>query len=418
MADISKITTIDGTTYNIKDSVARREPIETRTYTDVIATANDSQHAGFFFLKLRASNYNERWRVVFRVHATVPGNASNAMYYDTETTCEVWGYANTYGGYYNKNIITSTSYRPIYYTSVFFVSSTGYSNDCANWLGVNLYASTNPTNTSYKRQIVVDLLEYDDCVVEFSDTLYTPDTIPNRAAHTSWYSSTNTSYTNLDAATQGIRMSGDSNTTTIHALYRSSGNFVADSTLYRYELLFHTDENTLTPLNNVSNGYGSTTKAMLTDVAFDPTMPIYYYGTTTTVNANGNIGAGSLYWHYAGVDLRYTFNCGTTLTAHKPFYLVVTPQSDGTCKIADSTPWAQELPSTADGNWYVLLGRTYSSYQMTLYEEHPIYKYDNGIIRVSPYKVDTAPTQGSTNPITSGAVYDVLGDIETLLANI
>ena len=32
--------------------------------------------------------------------------------------------------------------------------------------------------------------------------------------------------------------------------------------------------------------------------------------------------------------------------------------------------------------------------------------------------VDTVPTQNSTNLITSGGVYNVLGDIETLLAAI
>lgn len=31
---------------------------------------------------------------------------------------------------------------------------------------------------------------------------------------------------------------------------------------------------------------------------------------------------------------------------------------------------------------------------------------------------DTTPTQGSTNPVTSGGIYDVIGDIETLLAAI
>lgn len=37
---------------------------------------------------------------------------------------------------------------------------------------------------------------------------------------------------------------------------------------------------------------------------------------------------------------------------------------------------------------------------------------------VSTLTFDTTPTSGSSNPITSGAVYDALGDIETLLASI
>lgn len=397
MADISKITTIDGVTYNIKDSVARREPIESRTYTDVIATANENRYAGFFYMRLRATSYTDVWRVVVRIRATVPGNASNALYYDTDSTMEMWGYANTYDGYINKNLIKSTSYRPIYYHSVFFVSQTGYSNDCGNWLGFNLVYANENLNTSYKRRIVVDLLDYENCVVEFSDTLITPDNIPNRSAHTNWYSSSNTSFGNYDACSNGIKMTGDANSTTIHSLYRYQGNFVADSALYRYQMLFHTDENTLTPLNNVNNTTG-TTKTMLTSVEFDPFMPIYYYGTTTNVSAAGAIGAGAVYWHYSGINLQYTFNCGTTLTAHAPFYLVVTPTSGGKCKIASSSPWAQTLPSTADGNWYILLGRTYSTYQLTLYEDHPIYEYDGSkVVRVLPI---TAITNAEIDAIT------------------
>lgn len=402
MADISKITITDGTTYNIKDSVARREPIDTHTYTDIIATSNENRYATFFYARLRAPTYNDRWRIVVRVRATVPGSASNAGLYSTDTTMELWGYANTYGGYYNKNIITSTSYRPVYYHSVFFVSQTGYDNNCGDWIGINLCNSFNPTNASYKRQIVVDLLECDGCAFEFSDTLYTPDTIPNRSAHTNWYASTNKSFTNLDCCTQGVRMSGDSNSTTIHSLYRYQGNYVAHSTLYRYQLLFHVDENQLTPLNNVSNGYDNASKAMLTDVEFDPFMPIYYYGTTTTVASGSNIGAGAMYWHYSGIDLRYTLNCGTTLAAHRPIYLVVTPTSDGKCKLASATPWSQTLPDFDDGYWYILLGRTYSTYQFTLYQDHPVYMHNGTtIVRVSPY---TSITEDEIDVIAQIAV--------------
>lgn len=31
---------------------------------------------------------------------------------------------------------------------------------------------------------------------------------------------------------------------------------------------------------------------------------------------------------------------------------------------------------------------------------------------------DNAPTQGSTNPVTSGGIYNVIGDVESLLASI
>lgn len=383
MADISKITLPNGSSYNIKDVYARQShdpiPLETKTYTNVIATANDANGAGFFFLKYRGDTYDSKWHIKVRIHATVPGQ----HLYDTETIYDLWGYQSTYSWFACLNRIKNTSYRPIYYTSHFRVSATGYNNNCGGWMGFNLTSSTNPTNTSYKRTIVVDLLEYTGCSVEMQNTLVTPTNIPNRAAHTDWYGSTNTSYDNFDAANYGLKQTGDNNTTSIVNLYHSAGNYIADSAIYRYQLLFQKSENVLTPLNNVNNST-ATNKAMLTNVEFDAFGGIYYYVSTTTVNKDAAIGAGSLFYSYT-LDIRYTLNSGTTLTAHKPLYLVVTPTSNGMCKIASSSPWAQTLPTSADGKWYILIGRTYSTYQCSLYPEHPVYMHNGvGVQRVLP----------------------------------
>lgn len=386
MADISKIKALDGVTYDIKDNYAMSypylRPIATKTYTNVIATENSQQGGGFFYAKVRGDTYNTRWHVKVRVRATVP-SGTNAVYYNTDTVFDLWATQNTYCGWSATNKILSTSYRPIYYNSYFRVSSTGYNNNCGGWIGFSFLYATNPTNTSLKRTIVVDLLECNDCTVEMQDALVTPDNIPNRASHTDWYSSTNTGYDNFDACTNGFKSSGDANTTSISNLYFGNGYHVADSNVYRYQLLFHKDENTLTPLNNNDNVV-ATTKTMLTNVEFNAFSGIYYYYSTTTVNANGNIGA-TLYYAISGFDLRYTLNCGTTLTAHKPLYLVVTPTSNGKCKIASTTPWSQTLPSANDGKWYILLGRAYSTYQIALYPEKPVYMHDGtGIRQVLP----------------------------------
>ena len=406
MADISKITTLDGTTYDVKDTASRttalssiffsREGIpviETKTYIDVLATANDNNGGGFFYLKVRPTAYSDFWHIKTRVIATVPGNVS----YYTNTVFDVWGRENTYSIYSCANQVYNTSYRPIYYNSVFFTNSTGYTNSCGHWIGINLYNSTNPTSTSYKRTVVVDLLSYENCTVELQDSLITPTNIPNRSAHTGWYSSTNTSYTNFDACSNGLKQTGDSNTTTINNLVRGSGNYVMNSVLYRYQMLFQMNENTLTPLNNNSNTTG-TGKTMLTNIEFDPFGFIYYYNTTTTVSAGSSVGGGSLAYAWNGIDLRYTFNCGTTLTAHKPFYLVVTPTTGGKCKIASSSPWAQDLPSTNDGKWYILVGRTYSTYQLALYYNHPVYYYDGTSVKqVFPSFKNELPTVTSSD---------------------
>ena len=371
--------------------------IDTKTYTDIIATSNDNVGGAFFFLKIRGDTYATTWRVKIRVHAIVP----NSSLYETTTICEIVGRENTYLRYTNSNTIYNTSYRPIYYISVFFANSTGYNNNCGTWLGINLYNATNPTDTSYKRSITVELLEYENCTVEFSNTLYTPTDIPNRAAHTGWYSSTNTSFTNLDAFTEGYRFQGDQNTTTISNLYHANGNYITNSNLYRYQLLFNIDENTYTPLNNNNNVTG-TTKTMLTDVEINPFAQIYYYNSTTAITSLGTISASTMLYSSGGIDLRYTLNCGTTLTAHRFIYLVLNPTSNNKCKLASATPWTQTLPSSYDGKWYLLLGRAYNSYQISLYPSHPIY-YHNGteLIQVYPNMTYSNADVGKTEFLIS-----------------
>lgn len=152
------------------------------------------------------------------------------------------------------------------------------------------------------------------------------------------------------------------------------GAWVANSVIYRYQLLFQMDENTLTPLNNDNNVTG-TTKTMLTNVEFDPFGAILYWESTSTINAGASISSTTPKYS-APFDLRYTFNCGTTLTAHKPFYLKVSMQSNGKVKIASTTPWVQTLPTTADGYYYIYLGRTYSTYQIGMAPDHPVYFHD------------------------------------------
>jgi hypothetical protein len=166
---------------------------------------------------------------------------------------------------------------------------------------------------------------------------------------------------------------------TLSNLPEGAGNYTADSATYRYEMLFQKggdEKGRLTPLNN-NSGVTTTTKTMLTNVEFDAFGKIYYYYSTTTVAANARIATQNLYYHYTYVDLRYTFNITTsTFTAHEPLYLVVLPQSNGLVKLASATPYTQTLPSTDDGRWYIFLGRMYDGYQLNLYTEHPVYRYN------------------------------------------
>lgn len=160
-----------------------------------------------------------------------------------------------------------------------------------------------------------------------------------------------------------------------------NGNFTANSAIYRYQMLFHTTRDKLTPLNNNDN-VTATTKTMLTGVDLDLSEKIYYYNSATTVAANVSVSAASLHITWPTCDLRYTFNIETTtLTAHKDLYLKVSMQSNGLFRLASASPLVQTLPSTNDGYYYCFLGRTYSGYQLALYEHHPILYHDGSRLR-------------------------------------
>lgn len=163
--------------------------------------------------------------------------------------------------------------------------------------------------------------------------------------------------------------------TNTYQLRKYYTRYKAKSALYRYMICFINKDDELIPANNVSNST-ATTKALTTE-SFMLSKGIYYYNSTTTIAAASYTGNATLYQQLGLVDLRYSFNTGTTLTANKPVYLVVTPQTDGQVKLA-STPITQALPTSATNNLYVFLGTAYDNYRIELPIEHPIYVYRNG----------------------------------------
>ena len=163
--------------------------------------------------------------------------------------------------------------------------------------------------------------------------------------------------------------------TNTYQLRKYYTRYKTKSALYRYMICFINKDDELIPANNVSNST-ATTKSLTTE-SFMLSKGIYYYNSTTTVAAANYTGNATLYQQLGLVDLRYSFNTGTTLTANKPVYLVVTPQIDGQVKLA-STPIVQALPTSTINNLYIFLGTAYDNYRIELPIEHPVYVYRNG----------------------------------------
>lgn len=187
----------------------------------------------------------------------------------------------------------------------------------------------------------------------------------------------------------------DYDSTNIYQLRDNNAQITIDSNagaLYRYELIFMNKSGKGVPYNNQSNKTTTYNKT-LNSAAFDPFLPIYYYSSTTTVNAGSNAGANTLYYHVS-FDCRYSMNIqsdgtegSTALTAHRPVYIVATyDDTTGTATLVNNTSATsyldrssiiQELPaSNLSGKILIYLGRAYSKYQIELSPTHPVYKWD------------------------------------------
>lgn len=164
--------------------------------------------------------------------------------------------------------------------------------------------------------------------------------------------------------------------------------------LTRYQFCMTDMNGYLVPFNNVSNKATIYTKALNT-ASFDPFGPIYYYNSTTVVAAGGVAAASSLY-QQRGADVRYSLNIVsggnpgvTALTSNEPVYiralydkathLATFVQDESSTSYLERSSVIQSLPtaeeSAPDGYTYIYIyfGRAYSTYQIEMSVEHPVY---------------------------------------------
>lgn len=339
--------------------------ISSKEYSGIYGSANDQAGASFYFAGVRPNNFYQMWRIKFRVYSNVPNQNEYIQYSEVEY------YGNKSDiGYVIFNRIANTSGRCYYYHNLCRLSLTGYNAGYSHILGMGLRSSNNPTSSSYPRYFKIELLETENCTFTFYNTM-------KKIANISEYSTTNyAGITEYDGANNGLRETGDDTNT--WQLRHNAGNFVVSTALYRYMLCLQKNETTLIPMNAVNNST-ATTKTLTTDT-FNPFGQIVYYNSTNTVNANASVGASALF-EQIQLDLRYSFNTGTTLTSHKDVYMVAVPQTNGMAKL-HSAPITQTLPTSENGLIYIHLGRAYSNYQIELYPTHLIYEYRNGNLRL------------------------------------
>lgn len=234
-------------------------------------------------------------------------------------------------------------------------------------------------------------------------------------------------YLNSSGSTtiQGAWKVCDYDSTNVYQLRHNSGTYLGDLNLYRYKLLFSKNETTLM-VPNSNNNVTATTKTISTET-FNPFGEILYYNSTTTVNTGTAIAATTLFSHVT-LDLRHSFNITSSqFTSNKDLYLVCELVGKNRCKFAtkigttDVTgkPLVQALPTSDDGLIYIYLGHTYSAYQLELEQDHPVYWYKDGSVKlytgedyIPKSKIDTSISEGSTstNLPTSKAVAEYVSE--------
>ena len=200
------------------------------------------------------------------------------------------------------------------------------------------------------------------------------------------------------ASKNGWFVDGDYDSTNTQQLRLYYSYFYPYATLYRYMIcLWKLDAFKILPVNSVSPTV-ATTKTLTTE-EFDPFGPIYYYSSSTTRTTSDLTTAGTLYQQYAIIDLRYSFNTGTTLTANKPVFIVADLKSNGMATLT-SSPIAQDLPTTEDGHIYIYLGKAYDTYRIELNINHEVYEYKYGRL----VNLSNRPTVDAVSPSMYGPV--------------
>lgn len=174
----------------------------------------------------------------------------------------------------------------------------------------------------------------------------------------------------------------DTNSTyTVSNNLLANGTFiVANASAYRYQCFMKTDENHLSTF--ATSASSGTSKTMLTSAEYDPFGGFYYYTTNATVASGSAIAVSAMHYTCTGVDLRFSFNItASAFTAQKDVYLKLSPQANGKVKLASATPLTQTLPTTADGYWYMFIGRAYNGCCTNLLPWHPVLYHDGTQLR-------------------------------------
>ena len=171
---------------------------------------------------------------------------------------------------------------------------------------------------------------------------------------------------------KGFWCDANYDTNSSYVQYSTAVTSGATNGVYQYSLIMRDSANTWVSIAT-TNGTGTSKSAYTGGLYYDK---VLYHSSSSNYAANKTT---STVYDSIGFDLRYSTNCGTTLTNRKPVYLVGTINNTDKRFYLNTTQWwTQTVPTSADGKTYIYIGEAYSSYQVWLATENKAYQYYNG----------------------------------------
>lgn len=374
MADLSKITLPDNTQVTLRDKSQERSdhrhfdsdlvPLIHKKYesTSYYATTNSWADGSWYFMSVVPDDWYTPWRVKFKIHSYAPSYAS----YHSYTWSTVCGRSNSMI-YANWNERQNSAHS---YIVGYPMKKAGFDAGYGHAIGISIYNADSRTDSRYYRTFEIDYYECENCTVTIFDT-------PIKWAD--WTGNTSTNYeaiSSMNAIDRGLQESGDAN---------SQGQYLLCQN-YSY---FKSAVATETIAGGDIDGYCQ----LVSGATFDITYPLLWL--TTNVSAGGQNYGNTFLQHY---DRSLTnVKSGFTSAPKKLIYLVLSSIS-GTTATVDNEIITDTLPSTADGKYYMRIGRmgnnsTGVNYFIFLLE-HPIVHYVNGAIR--EFILDSGSVNGHT----------------------
>ena len=332
------------------------QPLKKQTYTNVYCSSNSDPAGYLYFATVKPENYNKSWRISYRLKATINGISNGYQY--SEVTID--GARNTYAAYKIYNAINNTSYRPLYSHVYHAATETGLNNNYNHLLGFRFQSSYNPHVVANSRIIEIEILEEENCTLTFLDSMTLFADMPG--ANTTNYGNTtngvNATRIAFDGVTQGYSVSGDRNTYPYFTTAYYTKPLAGTNGIKQYSLIM---EDSSGNYQSFTTDYGTGTSKTKNTTGFK-LGKLYYADTSSNWASGSRYGNDVTRAFQYGVDARYSFNCGQTLTAYAPIYLVGTYNNASGLFYLDDTWYTQTLPTTEDGKIYIYLGFTYSNY--------------------------------------------------------